>query len=1127
MMRAFARFSVENPVLVNMLMLAIIVGGIFSALTMVREMFPEFREDRILITTIYPGASPADVERGVSRRIEEEIKTIRDIEKIETTIAEGVSTIAVTLTRNVRDLDDKVNEFKVRIDAIPRSELPQEVEQSVITKFEPQLPVIAVSLFGPADEPMLKRLGEQLRDDILRLPSVTNVTLSGVRRAEIAVDVDPARLIQYGLSLAQVSEAIRRSNLDLPGGQIRTAAQNIALRTMGETDDAVRIEQTIVSTLPDGSIIRLADVATVREALEESDLSGRFNGQPAVTVLVTKTPDQDAVQIAAEVKAFVAGKLRTPLPLSWWDRILQGLGHTPALVEIHRQSALTPLPDGMRVETHSNLARFIESRLDLLTRNALSGMILVFASLLITLNWRFAFWVMLGVLFSICGTLVFMQLLGGVSLNLISMFGLIIVLGILVDDAIVIGENIYARIEAGEAPALAAINGTAEVGWPVLIAVATTIGAFLPLMFIDGRIGDFMGILPVVVAIALAVSMVESVGVLPSHLAESLKPHNPADPRPLSAWRPRRWWDRTRQAIHTRFMDGYTRFIHACVVHRYATVCVALSVVIVCIGLIQGKRTPFVFVQKMDAETSLVNLEMPVDTPAHATEAMLRRIEAFVLADPDVRSVQTIIGGSVSVGDAGATAQNAANIGQLMVELTELNDRSPGPDGRPRDSEQIIQGFRTQTADLAGYERLRFEQLQGGPQGREIEIQIVGDNLASIRNVSESIQRALAAYGGVFDIGHDYESGRPEFQVTLRDSAHSLGITREQVYRELRGAFFGYEPRTLQRAREDVKIRVRFPPDQRNRLDALESLRIATPSGQMVPLSEIAIIEQDRGPSTIRRLDQRRSITVTADVDQARANTQEITQSLEPTLAGLRLDNPDVQIRYSGSKLETMKSMGSLAIDFPIALLIIFVLLAGLFKSYVQPLIVMCVIPMGITGAVLGHLIMGYPLTMLSMIGLVALSGIVVNDSLVLVDLINRRIAAGEPLVTALVQSSKRRLRPIFLTSITTILGLAPLLTETSFQARFLIPMAISITFGLAATTFLTLILVPTFFHIVHDLRNLGRWILTGSVSTTILPRQHAELAQLDLPGAAEQAHRFSVDETNLPGHPPHNTPSS
>jgi HAE1 family hydrophobic/amphiphilic exporter-1 len=870
------RLSVNNKVIVHLLLAATLIGGVFSGFTLVREMFPESRPNLIVVETPYPGATPLEVERGISARLEEAIKDIEFIDKIETKIAEGSSRILVELTSDVKDLDAKVNEIRSAIDAIPRDELPLDAEETRVAKFEPRLPVISVTVFGDKDEHSLKLIGRKLRDEILLLPNITNVVAGGIRKAELSVEVVPEKLIEYGLSMSDVAAAIRGSNLDLPAGQIKSAGQNIAVRTLGETDDVYRIAETIVRTTPEGKIVRVRDLARVDDAFEDVDITARYNGQPCVDITVYKAGDQDAVDIAAKVKAYVAGKTHQPFEPDWKTWLAEAFGRTSELRKIYDDAANNPFPSDVQLEVHSNLANYIEGRLKLLTDNSLQGLALVGVSLLLFLNWRVALWAMMGVLFSIAGTAILMKVMGE-SLNLISMFGLLVVMGILVDDAIIIGENIYSRVEAGEEPKEAAIKGTEEVQGPVVICVLTTMAAFAPLMFVEGQIGQFFKVLPIVAIFALGTSLIEALTMLPTHLAHSLKRPQPGAPRPQG------WFTSSVRRISgaaSGVFDHYlgpvyARALRFVVTHRYVALCGLIASMMFTMGLVltrdraggiaPGGRVPFVFVQKMDSETVMANLVLPVGSPMELTSRILHDIETTLLdreAFPEVKNVFSLIGAQIEADEGGIAADVRSHAAQAIIELQPT-------DQRDRTSDEIMIEMRKRVGMPPGVETLKFAALYGGPSGAEIDIEIRGDDQDALLAIAEVFKEKLATYEGVFDIGDDFEDGRRELRLTLLDSALPLGVNTEWLAREIRAAFFGLEARTLQRDREDVDIRVRLPMDRRRSVADLEQLRIVTPAGAAVPLCEIAKVEEGTGFSSLRRVNQQRCVRVTADVDQA------------------------------------------------------------------------------------------------------------------------------------------------------------------------------------------------------------------------------------------------------------------
>ncbi|UCG34386.1 MAG: efflux RND transporter permease subunit [Phycisphaerales bacterium] len=1076
-MTSLPRLSVDNPVLVNLFLVTILVGGTICGFSLVREMFPESTPNQVIITTVYPGATPAEVEKGISVKIEEAIKNIEEIEEIKTSISEGLSMVTAVLYNDVDDVDQIVTDIKAAIDTIPRDDFPEEAEENFVAKFEPKLPVINVAYFGDLDEKKLKAVGRKLRDDLLLIPGITDVFLGGTRNDEISVEVSPERLIEYGLSFPEVGQAIARANLDLPGGQIKTAKANVSVRTLGEKDQAEPIGEIIVRSDVTGKVIRLQDVATVIDGFEDADITSRFKAKPAVNLTVYKTASQDAIEISNKVKAFVAGKSRQPLQRDWLARTKLRLGIRDDVEQIYQAAYNDPVPPEGSMQTSTNLARFIEGRLDLLKRNGRWGLILVFCSLLLFLNWRVALWVMIGLLLAILGTLIVMKVLG-LTLNLISMFGMIVVLGLLVDDAIIVGEHVFFHVENGMEPKRAAVVGAEAVTWPVVCAIITTIVAFAPLVFIEGRMGDFMGVLPIIVMCALSVSLFEALSILPSHLAQSLKPANEA--RQTHVRTSVQHFSARLRAIQAHFlrdrlMDGYEKLLRKAVSYRYVTVATLCAVLLIALGAVFGGRVPIVFIQKMDSETLLAGLKMPVGTPIERTDQAVSAIEQAAVGLPELQSMYAVMGAQYAT-DGGADGI-ATHLGQVIIELEPI-------DQRERTSEDILRELRAQCRDIPGVNSLKFNAMHGGPGGAAIQIEISSDNLDHLLAAADHYKKELGDYAGVFDVDDDFDAGRREVQIELLDSARALGLTTQSLATQVRAAFYGLEARKIQRDREDVKIMVRYPPEYRRHVYQIESMRIAAPDGTLVPFREIARLTEGSSYASIKRKDQKRTITIMADVDESRGNAREINAALAASFPQIEARYPGMKIALGGQTREFIKSFGSLKKDFLIAVMLIYVILAGLFKNYVQPLIVMAAIPFGVVGVVVGHHVMGFPITILSLIGLVALTGIVVNDSLILVDFINRRRKEGIEDIEAVVMGGRSRLRAIILTSITTILGLAPLLMETSFQARFLIPMGISIAFGLAFATVLTLVGVPSLYIIALDCKRTLRTLLNGLLPT-------------------------------------------
>lgn len=1066
-MTSLPRFSVENPILANLLMMALIVGGTYSGLTLVREMFPESRPNQIMVTTSYPGASPAEVEEGITLKIEEAIKDVDGVEKVEATITEGSSRIMVELESGFDDIEQALRDVENAVDSIPREDFPEEALETLIYKFDPRWPVISVALYGDVDNRTLKILGERLREDVLELPGITDVRLSGVRKDEISVEVLPAKLVEYGVSFMEVGEAIGATSMDLPGGQLKTREANVAVRTLGERDWGDQFGDIVVRSDPSGRVVRLRDVARTVDAFEDEDVVGRFMGKPAVDLTVYKTADQDAIRIASLIRALVAGKAGEPFRPGVLDRVTTKLTGRDPVAEVYARSASEPMPPGIALATHSDLSRFVESRLDLLERNGLMGLGLVFLTLLLLLHWRVAFWVMAGLLLAIAGSVICMKLLGQ-TLNLISMFGLIIVLGLLVDDAIIVAENVYSKVEGGMAPKLAAIEGTEEVTWPVTCAIVTTIVAFVPLMNIEGQMGDWFGVLPVIVCIALTVSLFEALSVLPAHLAHGIRPISKRDPNaargPIAA-QVHRFREFQARFVRQRLLVGYERLVRLATWYRYVTMAALVSALLMAAGAVAGGHVPFVFIQKMDSETLVASLDMHVGAPISKTEEAASVIEEAALELDALKTLYTLVGANMGDQFVSATVQSSS--AQLFIELVPIEERD-------RTSEDILQELRAKTSDIPGVDRLKYSSIQGGPGGAPIQLEISGERIPELVQVAERFKQRLAAFDGVMDITDDFDEGRREVQIELFDSARALGLTTEWLATQVRAAFYGLEVRKLQRGREDVKIMVRYPESHRRRVYDIESMYVATPEGPLVPFVEVASLVEGTGYATLRRKDQRRTLTVKADVDEDVTNASQIIGELEQEFPDVLRSHPGLRLEFGGQQLETTRAFGSLRGGFAVAMLLIFVILAGLFRSYAQPLIIMAAIPFALIGAVVGHWLMGYPLTILSMIGLVALTGIVVNDSLILISFINRRISDGAEVREAVIEAAMRRLRPILLTSATTVLGLAPLLLEQSFQARFLIPMGISISAGLIFATVLTLLAVPALYLILTDVQGIA-----------------------------------------------------
>ena len=1102
-------FSVRNPVLVNMAMLVILVSGMIFAFTLVREMIPEVRPDKLMIVAIHPGVQPQEMEKAITIKLEEAVRDIPFVDKIDSTIAEGQSTTVLTLLQSVKDVNVTLQEVQNKIETI--QDLPDDLEKITVYKIEPRLPVINVAVFGEGSEASLKRAARAMADDLQELPGISNVELNGIRPDEISVEIDPDKLLEFNLTFNQVAAAIREMNIDISGGQIKGTRSSVAIRTLGEQVTAAELEQIVVRGESDGRKLRLIDVATIRDGFVETDLESYFNGQPAVNCVVFKEVAQDVIQTASLIKAYVAGKQGRPFDpygfdaayaQPWYKQpfslVSAGLNWTVARLSgrpdpmlYYEKSLTAPFEHQYQIQLNTDLARYVSGRLDLLTRNGQMGLLLVLISLNLFLNWRVAFWAAVGLIVSFLGTFVAMWILGA-SINMLSMFGLIIVLGIIVDDAIVIGENIYRHIEEGMPPIEAAIQGAEEVMWPVTIAVLTTIAAFAPLFFIHGQIGDFMRQLPIVVVAALSVSLIEALVILPAHLAHMRR----SEPKTASKIPPG-----TRASVAQRFADGfhklrefqtrmvsgvmvdnYERLIRFALRWRYATLAVSTALLVCSFGLVAGGLVEQVFVQDIDSETLICELEMPVGTTAANVKQQLKHLSQHVENSAEALNVQMFVARVFDMTGSGSPTSDQSHLGQMVVELKPADQRDQ--EGL-KSSEELLVDFRDfSRTELLGVNSVTWQAVSGGPGGKDIHIRVTGDDLSTVQQAVDVLQEQLESFQGVADLDTNLDIGQREVQLRLRPTAAATGITVGMLGSHVRASMFGRESRRITRNREDVRIVVRYPKTFRENLYNIESMWI--PSGltaatrKWIPLHEVAEVTEAQGYTSIHRSQQRRSVTILGSLDEvaAGATTMEILAEVSERFADTPLarEHPDLALEFLGKVEEQQKSFAGLAVAFPVALLMIYTLLAGLFRCYVQPLVVMAAIPFGLQGAIIGHWITGNPITILSWIGFVALSGILVNDSLVLVDFINKHIERGYTRFEASVQGSKLRLRAILLTTLTTIAGLTPLMFETSLQAKFLIPMAVTLTFGLAFATLLTLIIVPTLNMIFFDFKQLTGW---------------------------------------------------
>jgi multidrug efflux pump subunit AcrB len=1023
----------HNHVAANLLMMVFIVGGLVVGLSIKQEVFPEIALDRVQVVVAYPGAGPEEIEEGIILKIEENLSGITGIKEVRSVAAEGFGSVTAEVLPG-EDIDLVLQDIKAEVDRIIT--FPEEAEKPVITKLVNRMEVISAVVSGDIPERSLREHAEAVRDELLALPEITQADLGGVRPYEISIEVPETTLRRYGLTLDTIADRVRRASVDLPAGSVKSEGGEVLIRTKEKRYLGTEYADITVVENPDGTEVKLGDIASVRDTFRETDEFARFDGKPAAMVAVFRVGGQKPKEISSIVKEYVERKRAA-------------------------------LPDSVSIDTWNDNSELLKSRMDLLLKNAFIGLILVFLVLGLFLQIRLAMWVMVGIPISFLGALFMMPALD-VSINMLSLFAFILALGIVVDDAIVVGENVFEHRNRGKGYMRAAIDGALEVAGPVVFSILTTVAAFMPLVFISGTMGKFIR--------AIMVSLIESLFVLPAHLGFGKPMNNLSGVAGFV--------ERLRLGFAGRlgsFISGpYRRMLDCCLRNRYATLASSVAVLLIAVGLVGGGIVKFRFMPEVEGDFVLASLEMPIGTPVEETgraqDYIVRKGQELV-AEYDagrrdggsvLRHIYSVVGGTLPRGPSDSGTSAAAHLSEVAMMLTPSKERGIS-------ASEVARRWREMVGEVPGTDSLTFKS-NIVHFGANVDIQLAHDDFAVLESAADSIRKTLSHYPGVGDITDHYSQGKRELKLRLKPEARTLGITEADLARQVRAAFYGAEALRLQRGRNEVKVMVRYPEGARKSLGDLESMRIRTPDGGEVPFLRAAYVEEGRGYSAINRTDRKRIVNVTASVDGKVANAEEVLDDLEQTVLGrLSADYSGLTFDLEGEDKERRESMGSMKKGFLMALFFIYALLAIPFRSYSQPLIIMAAIPFGIVGAVLGHLIMGFNLSILSMFGMVALAGVVVNDSLLLIDYINRQRREGADLVQAVVDAGKRRFRPIILTSLTTSLGLAPMIAETSVQAQFLIPMAISLGFGILFATGITLLLIPSLYLILEDVRGLFR----------------------------------------------------
>ena len=1026
----------NNHVAANLLMIVLIIGGLVSAFTVKKETMPRIDPNQVTVTVPFLGASPGAVEEGVLVKIEEAIQDIEGIDTITSFARRSQGSVEIAVQQGY-EAQAILDEVKLRVDGI--STFPEQTEQPVITKSEWQQPVMWISVFGEVGERTLKEFAKRVRDEIVALPGVTRAEVVGQRDYEISIELSESDLREYGLTLQQVASSIAQGSLDLPAGSIESRGGDILLRTKGQAYTGTDFESIVVRTNPDGTRLRVGDIAEVNDGFEEQPRYTLHNGEPAVAIRVDSVGSQSELAISNTVSDYIENKKAN-------------------------------LPAGISLEAWADSSYYLKGRLDMMNKNLVAGAALVFMILALFLRLKLAFWVMVGLPVAFLGTMWLMQV-PDVTINMLSLFGFVLVLGIVVDDAIIIGESVYTRIRSDGHSVDNVVRGTMRVAIPATFGVLTTMAAFLPILMVSGVSGQFFAPIGWVVILALLFSLVESKLILPAHLAHMrLKP-----PEQHQRNRLFRLQRRFSDGLHNFVDNVYRPLLHRALRRRYLTISIFIGALIISIGMVRGPLRVVLF-PDFAGDFIQMTVRMNDGTPAVQTRraldqslAALNRVEAGIAEDQGLSSD--------SVVDTAFMFLDSDTRGEMVVELIKSENRAIS-------AEVFEDRWREAIGEIPGARQLSFSSGGGPGGGAAISYELVGRDLEQLKQAAARVEQKIRTYEGVYDLRNSFEGGNREIKLNIKPAARTLELTLQDLANQVRNAFYGAEVQRVQRGDEEVKVMVLYPREQRRSVGFLEDMRIRTPEGDEVPFSTVAEVEFSSSPSVIRRFNRERAISVTAEVDKDIAEPGKINSDIRNNfMPELLAQYPSVDYRLSGATENRQQLQRDLGIGVLFALFLVYALMAIPLRSYFQPLLVMSVVPFGMIGAIFGHLLLNLPISMLSAFGIIALSGVVVNDSLILVDFVNRARRQGIAVRQAAADSAASRFRPVVLTSLTTFLGLVPIVFfEKSLQAEIVIPMAASLAFGIVFATVNTLFMIPALYLAGEDLRRLirriWRWFL-------------------------------------------------
>lgn len=1012
----------RNSVAANLLMILILVAGAMSVFSVRKQMFPEIELNIISIQVPFPGAAPQEVEQGVIMLIEDALEDVDGVEEMTSRSQEGIGSVTIEVEPDY-DVQVVMDEVKMLVDAIPN--FPQQIEKPNIYRVRPNREVIWMTVYGDVNERTRKELAKSIRDELKSVGGITKVDVVGDRNYEISIEISQQDLERYGLSFQQIVNAVRGTSIDVAGGSIKTPNGDILLRANNQAYQGGEFEKIVLLSRPDGTRLTLGDIATVEDGFVETEAFTRFDGKPATFIRVNSVGDQNDLKIAEYVRNYVERKQQE-------------------------------LPDEVQLAQWGDSSYYLQGRLDLMLNNMWMGGLLVFLMLSLFLQLRLAFWVMLGIPVCFLGTIALMPVpMFDISINMISLFGFILVLGIVVDDAIVIGESAYTEIEEKGKSIDNVVAGAQRVAMPATFGVLTTMVAFIPMLMVDGGMGAIWESIAWVVILCLGFSLVESKLILPAHIA-NMKYSKVTTEKPNAFQRFRNGFANSVQ----RFVNAkYRPFLKKCLHYRYTTLATFVGMLILMIGLISGGIVRWVFFPDIPSDFIRANVEMQPGTSEERTIEVLTEVSA-ALSKVDEKAEESEGEGVVRHTNIW---MNGTESGTVFAELKKGEERNI-------DGYEIVNQWREMVPELAGVRAINFQGGIGGGSGFDLEFQLVGEDLNQLKAAADELKVVLGEYDGVFDIEDTFGDGKDEILVTTKPLAEAMGINLAELATQVRYAFYGAEAQRIQRGDEEVRVMVRYPEEQRQSVGNLQDMKLRTADGAEIPFTELAEIEFAEGYSTITRINRERSVNVRARVDKESVEPFRIVKEVREQKIQAILDKyPSVGFQLQGATQDEAEATGSLAIGGLLAMLAVYALMAVPLKSYSQPLIIMSVIPFGMIGAVLGHWILGMPVSILSLFGIIALAGVVVNDSLVMVDYVNKARAAGTDLRHAVLDAGCRRFRAITLTSLTTFFGLLPIVLEKSLQAKIVIPMAISLAFGIIFATVITLLLIPCLYLILAD----------------------------------------------------------